>query len=264
MNPFKRFIKRNSHSILLKPLAGLGRSINRLYENRNHDLHSNGELRVIRKIARTQLKVIIDAGANIGEYAGVLYSNCSNATIYCLEPVSRTFQELSDNLKGHTDRIRLIQAGLYKTDSELSINVFAGSAHASLHDIKGINYKPLATETISVRSGDSLLKELAIDHVDFLKLDIEGAEMDALIGLEESLSKKAIRAIQFEYGYLNITSKHLLADFYEFFSRFGYEIGKIYPKSVEFRPYAIKHEDFIGPNFLAVHSSDTELKNLLR
>ena len=51
MNPIKRFFKINSHSPVLKPLAGLGRSINRLYENRNHDASSNGELNLLKKFA---------------------------------------------------------------------------------------------------------------------------------------------------------------------------------------------------------------------
>ena len=36
-------------------------------------------------------------------------------------------------------------------------------------------------------------------------------------------------------------------------------LGKIFPKSVEFRQYHFKYEDFIGPNFLAVHSSEKDL-----
>ena len=45
----KRLFKRNSHNNLLKALAGFGRAINRLYENRNHDIYSNGELTLLKK-----------------------------------------------------------------------------------------------------------------------------------------------------------------------------------------------------------------------
>ena len=48
----KRIFKRNSHNFILKPLAGFGRSLNRLYENRNHDIYSNGELTVLKKLVR--------------------------------------------------------------------------------------------------------------------------------------------------------------------------------------------------------------------
>jgi hypothetical protein len=36
-------------------------------------------------------------------------------------------------------------------------------------------------------------------------------------------------------------------------------IGKVYPTYVEFREYDVGHEDFLGPNYLAVHASMTSL-----
>ncbi len=118
-------------------------------------------------------------------------------------------------------------------------------------------------DTIEVVNGDNLVEELQLSTIDFLKLDIEGAKMDALLGFNNSFKEKKIRAVQFEYGYINITSKKLLCDYYDFFSSHGYRVGKIYPKGIEFRDYAFKHEDFIGPNFVAIHSSDMELYKLL-
>jgi hypothetical protein len=37
----------------------------------------------------------------------------------------------------------------------------------------------------------------------------------------------------------------------------------VYPKNIEFRKYQYKHEDFLGPNFVAVHESEKELINVL-
>jgi hypothetical protein len=70
--------------------------------------------------------------------------------------------------------------------------------------------------------------------------------------------------VQFEYGYINIATRILLIDYYEFFTKHGYIVGKLYPNKVEFRDYAFKHEDFIGPNFIAVRKTDIELIELLR
>ena len=118
-------------------------------------------------------------------------------------------------------------------------------------------------ENIEVITGDRFMAENNIEHVDFIKMDLEGSEMDALVGLEKSLSEKRVRLIQFEYGYINITTKNLLADYYDFFAKHGYLVGKVYPKRVEFRKYEFKHEDFIGPNFVAAHQADAPLIKLL-
>jgi hypothetical protein len=129
--------------------------------------------------------------------------------------------------------------------------------------VKGAGYKPSEGILIDLISGDEFLREEKLNFVDFVKLDIEGAEMDALHGLIESIKSRKIRMIQFEYGYINITTKNLLLDFYEFFEKYGYDLGKLYPKHVEFRKYSYKDEDFIGPNFIAIRNDDAELKALL-
>ena len=103
-----------------------------------------------------------------------------------------------------------------------------------------------------------------INHIDLLKIDVEGGEMDVLLGFKSYLKNKQISLIQFEYGYINITTKVLLSDYYEFFEGLGYAIGKIYPKYVDFRAYSFKHEDFIGPNFMAVDKEKHDLIDLLK
>ncbi|TSA50859.1 MAG: FkbM family methyltransferase [Sphingobacteriales bacterium] len=143
------------------------------------------------------------------------------------------------------------------------IKIYNSHTHSSLYEIKGIDYAVQKTEIIELVKGDSFIEKHSIENIDFLKLDVEGAELDALKGFEKSLVNYKIRMIQFEYGYINITSKNLLTDYYDFFKKHNYIIGKIYPKHVQFRPYHFKQEDFIGPNYIAIHEADTELKNLL-
>ena len=69
--------------------------------------------------------------------------------------------------------------------------------------------------------------------------------------------------VQFEYGQVNIITKHLLRDHYAFFEGLGFVVGKIYPKWVEFRDYELRHEDFLGLNYLAVRKERRDLLELL-
>ena len=50
MGIIKDIFKENTHNFLFKNMAGLGRAINRHYENRNHNPKTNGELTVLKKI----------------------------------------------------------------------------------------------------------------------------------------------------------------------------------------------------------------------
>ena len=99
MSTLKRIFKQNSHNSFFKALAGFGRSLNRLYENRNHDIHSNGEITVLKKMARLNPSVIIDGGANVGDYSIVANQIIPSCKIYSFEPVEATFQQLKENIK---------------------------------------------------------------------------------------------------------------------------------------------------------------------
>ena len=258
MSKVKRFFKKNSHNSFFKALAGFGRSLNRLYENRNHDIYSNGEMTVLKKISKFKPAIILDGGANVGDYSLLVNQIIPDCRIYSFEPVESTFKKLLINKKEH-DNIIPIKKGLFKETCSSEINLFISDEHSSLYDIQGLQYGSDKKQIIELVRGDDFIKENQIDSIDFLKLDIEGAEYDALIGFENSIKNGKIKAVQFEYGYINISTKKLLIDFYNFFEANDYIVGKIFPKMVEFRKYNIIYEDFIGPNFIAVKKSETEL-----
>ena len=104
---------------------------------------------------------------------------------------------------------------------------------------------------------------MGIQEIDFLKIDTEGGEPLVLAGFREMLQAKKIKMIQFEYCEINITTKYLLKDFYAFFAQYGYEVGKVYSKAVEFKPYHLEMEDFIGLNYIAIPKEAVELKRQL-
>ncbi|MCX6254690.1 MAG: FkbM family methyltransferase [Bacteroidia bacterium] len=258
MSILKRIFKKNSHNAFFKALAGFGRALNRLYENRNHDIYSNGEMTVLKKISKINPSIIIDGGANVGDYSLLVAQIIPGCKIYSFEPVESTYQKLLENRKEYYC-INPIKKGLFKENCSLEINLFEADEHSSLYDIQGLEEKSNQKQTIELVRGDDFVNENNIDSIDFLKLDIEGAEYDALIGFENCIKNGKVKAIQFEYGYINISTKKLLIDFYNFFEANDYVVGKIFPKIVEFRKYNFIYEDFIGPNFIAVKKSETKL-----
>lgn len=262
-NILKRIFKRNTHNLILKGLSGFGRSMNRMYENRNHDPYSNGESTVLKKLNTLSPATIIDGGSNIGDYSVLATRFCPDSKLFAFEPVVSTFNLLKKNVLAYKN-ITPVNAGLYSGNIQKEIKIYNSHTHSSIYEIKGVDYSVQKTEIIELMKGDLYMEQNSIYKIDFLKLDIEGAELDALKGFEKALTNRTIRMIQFEYGYINITSKNLLVDYYDYLNKFNFIIGKIYPKNVEFRNYKFKHEDFIGPNYIAIHESDNVLKNLLK
>jgi FkbM family methyltransferase len=258
----KRWFKQRTHNGFFKALAGFGRAMNRLYENRNYDPHSNGEQVLLRKLGAFDPQVIIDGGANVGHYARALAQVCPQARVFAFEPVQETFAQLQANLTD-LSQVQPVNLGLFSQNERREILLYESHTHSSLYALKGVGYQSRSRTEIDLVRGDEWLARQGITQVDLLKLDLEGAEYDALQGFEASLAQGRIRLIQFEYGYINITTKRLLVDFYELLEGHGYRVGKVFPQTVEFRPYHFKYEDFIGPNFVALRQDDEELQERL-
>ena len=120
------------------------------------------------------------------------------------------------------------------------------------------------TQSARVTTGDAWLRSTAIEKVDFLKIDVEGAEMDGFNGFREAFLGQKIDLVQFEYGAINLITRVMLADFYRFFEEHGFVVGKLYPEGVGFKDYAIPDEDFSRPIYVACHSSRRDIIEAIR
>ena len=86
-----------------------------------------------------------------------------------------------------------------------------------------------------MKTGSDYLIDNNIETIDFLKIDVEGHDLNVLEGFDQYL--KNVRIIQFEYGVFNVDSKGLLVDFYYLLSGFGFILGRLYPNKVLFSEY---------------------------
>lgn len=251
-------IARRHHTRVASFGARLARAYLRCYGNFDYDPTTNGELRVLATIGRSAPGTIFDVGANVGGWTVVAREHAPGAEIHSFEIVPATAQRLRANV-GSLPRVRVNDFGLADSGTTLTISFFP---HAT--ELSGID--PLAehgdAERVEARveRGDAYCREHGVETLDLLKLDVEGAERLALEGFGDMFAEGRIKAVQFEYGLANIKSGFLLRDLHAFFEERGFVVGKIFPEGVDFRSYSIVvDEDFIGPNYLAVHESRPEL-----
>ncbi len=232
------------------------------YENLDYDFASNGERRVLERLAEAGgVSVIFDVGANVGDWTRLVRELFPRATVHCFEIVPKTYKQLAAALADDAN-VHVHGVGLSDQAGETYVNcVPGGSGVATVVDGITEEFFGVQTERVSVRVavGDEICAERGVRGIDVLKLDVEGAEYEVLCGFEKMLAAGAIKVVQFEYGYVNIVTKRLLRDFHELLEGAGMAVGKIYPNYVEFRAYKLQHEDFLGPNFLAVHRSQERM-----
>lgn len=129
-----------------------------------------------------------------------------------------------------------------------------GSGLASLfqRDLDHFDLHLDSKEDVSIRTIDSFCKENSIQKIDFLKLDIEGNEINALIGAKDMLASSSISFIQFEFGGSNIDSRTYFHDFYTILND-KYHIYRILKDGVrKIDRYTEFNELFGVTNYIAV------------
>jgi FkbM family methyltransferase len=256
MRPTAR-VRRNR---MLSATAKLCRQYLKWFGNASYKPARNGERWLLEALRRESIRTVLDVGANVGTWSLMAADLFPEATIYALEVVPDTATTLRERAASR-DRIKCFNLGLAAHTGTLALHYHpAASTHATFTDYP----HSWTGERIEcpVMRGDEFLAREGISDVDFLKLDVEGAEHLVLQGLEERLRTRRVRFVQFEYGRVNILTHFLLRDFYQLFESYGYVVGKIYPDYVDFRGYDLGDEDFMGPNYLACPTTDGLLGHL--
>jgi FkbM family methyltransferase len=143
-------------------------------------LHGLKEI-FIEEIYQQQLPdnaYIIDCGAHIGLSVIYLKHICKTAEIVCFEPDSKNFALLQKNIASHKlENVDAKNEAIWIEDTELDF-MQEGNMESKIVE---------STSAASVRVKASRLKNYLDREVDFLKIDIEGAEYVVMKDISEKL-----------------------------------------------------------------------------
>ena len=132
--------------------------------------------------------VVLDCGANVGVFTRLALDHGASKVI-AIEPAPENLECLRRNFATEIagGRVQVIPKGVWDKEDTLTLNVDPTNSAADSFVIKrqgsvGLTKVPLTTI-------DRLVDQLALEHVDFIKMDIEGAEPNALQGAQHTISK---------------------------------------------------------------------------
>lgn len=134
--------------------------------------------------------VVIDAGANVGLFSGV--AAAKGCRVFAFEPTPVTLGFLKKNLSFY-DNVAICPYALCDTEGTVSFNINADlEADKSLGSNsmlrRNSEFQTIDVEGITL---DAFVERYAVDRVDFIKADIEGAERLMLRGAQQTLARFA-------------------------------------------------------------------------
>ncbi len=120
---------------------------------------------------------VVDAGANVGAFTLFAAVHASRGRVIALEPNRALVRDLARNVKANAlANVEVADAALSATDGTATLwHAPTGSGNDSL--IKGNRQ---TGEEVATVSFPRLMERYGMDRVDFLKVDIEGAEWETL------------------------------------------------------------------------------------
>lgn len=161
--------------------------------------------------------VVLDVGANIGNYTKEILDISATAKIYCFEPHPVNVKRLRATVGS---RATVVASAVGSATGSLELFDYMdedGSSHASVYKevFEKIHKRPHVAHVVDVVTIDDFLEKENIAHVALLKIDTEGHELAALAGASKTLLKQGIDVVHFEFNEMNIASRTFLGDFFD-------------------------------------------------
>ncbi len=135
--------------------------------------------------------VCLDIGSNIGYYACLENKSVGKeGRVIAIEPTPLTYQYLKRNIENQNGNAQTFNIACADKDGTINFAIVPGSNFCRVIS-EGQPTPPEAKEIIKIpcKTVDSLVKELSLDKLDFLRMDIEGYEDKLFEGAKKTINK---------------------------------------------------------------------------
>jgi FkbM family methyltransferase len=186
---------------------------------------------------RHQINVVLDVGANLGQFAMMIRKAGFRGTILSFEPVTASYARLADAARGD-ERWNTFKLGLGDQPGRMAINLSQSSDLNSLlapneyGESRYPKIKASEQETIEIDTLDHFLaaQEIPSDARIFLKMDTQGYDTRVFMGAVKSLDR--FPALLSELSLIPIYKDmpHYL-DTLACYERHGFQVSGLYPVS---------------------------------
>lgn len=200
--------------------------------------------------------VIFDCGANVGFVTHTFRKRFPAASVYAFEPNPVVFERLAATYAAD-HAVKPVCAAISRAPGVLAFNQNANTGTSSFFEPTAYNRRFYARDAeqveVEVTTIDAFATAHGIDHIDILKLDLEGSERDALLGAAQLLAEERIDIVYTEIAVVPLyKGQPLLEDLLAVMRENGYSLYNLYGfNESAVRQAVIGNATFISPRFRA-------------
>jgi FkbM family methyltransferase len=172
------------------------------------------EINLLNKIKSLNLSgTYIDGGANIGNHSVFFDKHCNSEKVISFEIHPDIYNILVDNLNSNDcKKTTPINVGLGEQERLVKLSELCDTNIGMTHIIEGEG-------DVLIKSLDNLLSD--VENITLIKLDVEGYELNALIGMKTIIDKFKPLIIA------EMANETLFNNFNNEISKYGYKTDKI-------------------------------------
>lgn len=187
-------------------------------------------------LAKYKINLVVDVGANVGQYALSLRKDGYTGKIVSFEPLQSAHQMLVKESALDNDWLVPSRAAIGEQEDEIEINIAGNSVSSSIlkmdkrHVEAAPNSAYIGTELVRLTTLDNASKKLfcADDDQIYLKIDTQGYEESVLNGAKDLLPK--VKLVQLEISLVPLYEGQLLfIDMINKMKNLGFSVFSIIP-----------------------------------
>jgi|TARA_B110000027_G_scaffold107393_1_gene114260 FkbM family methyltransferase len=183
------------------------------------------EKKLLRKNIKKKEILLVDIGANVGNYVEFVNKNFTIKTLYCFEPQAELIKNLEEI--SYVKNMHIFPYALSNLEKIKRFYTYHVSSQSSFYkNVKGFDalQKIKKTQYIKTKVFDNIFNKN--QTIDLCKIDAEGEDFNILKGMKKNLKKGNIKLLKIEMNFLNMRSgiNYTYLDVLNFLKKFNYNL----------------------------------------